>query len=194
MEAAFSLPPSDPLSSDPSEPFELVLWRGGSAKRLPNCVKLHVRAFTRRKGEGCPVGLLLIQEDTKANDEMRSRTAADQDVLALREMLDFRDEEAWLQEETIRAQRDELNQLYNKLGADTTKTGTEHPTTRQERGAASARKPLSRRVSFSKTNRVTIFAKSSSPADFIHRLRHEETRAQVMPPSDFAPKEAKMKQ
>ena len=70
MEAAFSMAPDDPLSSEPGEPFDLTLWRGGTSDRNATVV-IKVRAYARRLAGGQPVGLLLIHGVARA----RLRTA-----------------------------------------------------------------------------------------------------------------------
>ncbi|KAL1530451.1 hypothetical protein AB1Y20_001354 [Prymnesium parvum] len=188
LEAAYSLPATDPLANEPSDPFELVVWRGGAAKRQPNVVKLTVRAFTRRLADGAPVGLLLLQQDALSNEALRARTAADQDVLRLQETVSLRDEELEAQKETIKEQRAELQQLYLRFGVK--------PPVQEARvggGTLASRGESKRRVSFGDINRVATFTRGSSPAEFGDKVRHEEMKSRAFPPSDSQSKQPKMK-
>jgi len=197
MEAAFSLPPTDPLAHEPSEPFDLIIWRGGAGKRTPNTVSVCVRAVTRRLADGTPVGLLLLQHDSRSNDEIKARTAADQEVLAVRQTLALREEELDAHEITLRAQRDELVGLYTQLGATPPEPEAAEPKAARSalsaKGSGGGGQEAKRRVSFSSTNRVAAFTRGSSPVEFGGRLQHEQLRAAVMPPGEFTPTEAKMK-
>ena len=101
-----------PLASEPSEPCELVLWRGGSAGRQPNTIKVNVRVFTRRLANGAPVGLLLMQDDPACGADLKARTSIDREVVELRATVDLRDEELAALEHEIWQQREVRFYIY----------------------------------------------------------------------------------
>ena len=84
--------PDDPLSSEPGEPFDLTLWRGGTSDRNATVV-IKVRAYARRLAGGQPVGLLLIQDEAgTSNDNMRAETRKDAEVQELKDMCALREQ------------------------------------------------------------------------------------------------------
>ena len=185
MEAAFSLPPDDPLASEPGEPFDLTLWRGGTSERTAS-VTIKVRAYARRLAGGQPVGLLLIQEDAASNDGLRERTNTEREVVELQGLLASREQELEEHEAELARLRAELQEFYKERARESGRALTEPAGTQKpppgilSKGAAAGQPGSGQRVAWGAPNKVGHFTKGSSPREFGNKQRHDVMRAEAL--------------
>jgi len=181
MEAAFSMAPDDPLAGEPGEPFDLTLWRGGTAD-TNKTVTLQVRAYARRLAGGQPVGLLLIQDDAgSANEGLRGATTAESEIVELNRILGLREQELDEHEIELSSLRTELEDFYRETASRTGRPLKAPPKPITKPVGIMQKGPSSQqRVAWGAPNKVGHFTKGSSPREFGNKSRHDAMREQAM--------------
>lgn len=183
MEAAFSLPPDDPLASEPGDPFDLTLWRGSSSDRNAT-VSLRVRAYARRLAGGQPVGLLLIQDDASTNDAAKKDTVMERELIEAKDIVTLREQELEEHEAELGSLRAELQTFYEEKarqnGRVLSKPISKEPTSILSKGAAAGQQGSGQRVAWGAPNQIGHFTKGSSPREFGNKQRHDQMRSEAM--------------
>ena len=175
-------PTAQPVAGEPGEPFDLTLWRG----QAPTVV-LRVRAYTRRLAGGQPVGLLLIQDDSKFNESLKEKTgvavAVENEIIDLNKTLALREQELDEHEIELAALRAELQEFYAEKAREAGRPLKAVPKPPAKptgilnvKGAPASQQ----RVAWGAPNKVGHFTKGSSPREFGNKVRHDAMRAEAL--------------